>query len=48
MKCVYVSMYMNVVCDVCQGSSFLHDPFSPGLSTATEAAPSTMAFHGLS
>ena len=29
-------------------SKILHDPFSPGLSIATEAAPSPMAFHGLS
>jgi hypothetical protein len=29
-------------------SKTLHDPFSPGPSIATEAAPSTMAFHGLS
>ena len=29
-------------------SKTLHDPFSPGLSIATEAAPSPMAFHGLS
>jgi hypothetical protein len=26
----------------------LHDPFSPGPSIATEAAPSQMTFHGLS
>jgi len=26
----------------------LHDHFSPGPSIATEAAPSPMAFHGLS
>lgn len=29
-------------------SKTLHDPFSPGSSIATEAAPSPMAFHGLS
>ena len=29
-------------------SKTLHDPFSPGPSIATEAAPSPMAFHGLS
>ena len=29
-------------------SKILHDPFSPGPSIATEAAPSPMAFHGLS
>jgi hypothetical protein len=29
-------------------SKTLHDPFSPGLSIATEAAPSPMAFHSLS
>ena len=31
-----------------QASTPLHDPFSPGLSIATEAGPSSMAFHGLS
>jgi hypothetical protein len=29
-------------------SKTLHDPFSPGPSIATEAAPLPMAFHGLS
>ena len=29
-------------------SKTLHDPFSPGPSIATAAAPSPMAFHGLS
>jgi hypothetical protein len=29
-------------------SKTLHDPFSPVLSIATQAAPLTMAFHGLS
>ena len=32
----------------CQASTSLHDPFSPGLSTATEAALSPVVFHGLS
>jgi hypothetical protein len=32
----------------CQASTSFHDPFSPGLSSATEAASSPMAFHGLS
>jgi hypothetical protein len=30
----------------CQASTF-HDPFTPGPSTATEAAPSPIAFHSL-
>ena len=32
----------------CQASTPLHNPLSPEPSIATEAAPSTMAFHGLS
>jgi hypothetical protein len=49
--CVVCSVgvcYIYIYVSWCQASTPLHDPFSPGPSIATEAAPSPMAFHGLS
>jgi hypothetical protein len=46
--CNLTSIASHRLSSPCPASTPLHVPFSPGPSIATEAAPSPLAFHGLS